>query len=81
MKYAVTIVILIACCVTVYAQSSITKIDFVKIKEGKKTESLYFYENNWKVYRDIALHKLSLIHIFPRDYIFHTNVVIYIVQL
>ena len=57
MKYAVTIVILIACCVTVYAQSSITKIDFVKIKEGKKTESLYFYENNWKVYRDIALQK------------------------
>ena len=36
MKYAVTIVILIACCVTVYAQSSITKIDFVKIDVYKR---------------------------------------------
>lgn len=30
-------------------------MDFVKIKNGKQKEALYFYENNWKVYRDIAL--------------------------
>ncbi len=57
MKYFVTIVILIACRVTVYTQSTIKLIDFVKIKEGKRNESMYFYENNWKVYRDIALDK------------------------
>jgi|ERR1700722_4088165 len=32
-------------------------IDFVKIENNKKPEALYFYENNWKVYRDIALQK------------------------
>ena len=38
-------------------QSGIAVIDFVKIKEGRKKEALFFYENNWKVYRDIALKK------------------------
>lgn len=28
--------------------------DFVKIKDGRRDEALYFYENNWKVYRDEA---------------------------
>jgi hypothetical protein len=32
-------------------------MDFVKIKEGKKAEALYFYQNNWKLYREIALKK------------------------
>lgn len=32
-------------------------MDFVKIKEGRIKEALYFYENNWKVYRDLALKK------------------------
>jgi hypothetical protein len=36
-------------------ESTITIIDFVKIKNNKRKEALYFYENNWKVYRDIAL--------------------------
>ena len=35
----------------------VSVIDFVKIKEGKKAEAMYFYENNWKVYRKIALQK------------------------
>jgi hypothetical protein len=30
-------------------------MDFVKIKDGKKAEAMYFYENNWKLYRDITL--------------------------
>jgi hypothetical protein len=38
-------------------QSAITTIDFVKIKNNKRQEALFFYENNWKVYRDIALEK------------------------
>ena len=37
--------------------TSISTIDFVKIKDGKRQEALFFYENNWKVYRDIALEK------------------------
>jgi hypothetical protein len=37
------------------SETTITTIDFVKIKNNKRQEVLYFYENNWKVYRDIAL--------------------------
>ena len=29
--------------------------DFVKILGGHRTEALYFYENNWKIYRDEAM--------------------------
>jgi hypothetical protein len=39
------------------AQKVISIVDFVKIKDNKQTEALYYYENNWKVYRDIALKK------------------------
>lgn len=38
-----------------FGQSTITTIDFVKIKHNNRAEALYFYENNWKVFRDIAL--------------------------
>ena len=31
--------------------------DFVKVKSGHRAETLFFYENNWKVYRDTALAK------------------------
>lgn len=37
--------------------ATITTIDFVKIKQNKRQEALFYYENNWKVYRDIALEK------------------------
>ena len=29
-------------------------IDFVKIRDGKRDEARYFYENNWRAYRDAA---------------------------
>ena len=29
-------------------------MDFVRINAGKEKEAIYFYENNWKVFRDIA---------------------------
>jgi hypothetical protein len=38
-------------------QTTITTIDFVKIKNNKRQEALFYYENNWKVFRDIALEK------------------------
>ncbi len=28
--------------------------DFVKIKDGRRDEALYYYENNWKIYREEA---------------------------
>ncbi|MBX7055587.1 MAG: TlpA family protein disulfide reductase [Pyrinomonadaceae bacterium] len=36
-------------------------IDYVKIKDGRRDEALYFYENNWTLYRDEAL-KRGVIH-------------------
>lgn len=39
------------------SETTITTIDFVKIKNDKRQETLFYYENNWKVYRDIALEK------------------------
>jgi len=39
-------------------QSSVkifSTLDFVKFKDGKRDEALYYYENNWKIYRDAAV--------------------------
>lgn len=35
----------------------IVLMDFVKVVPGKKAEAMFFYENNWKVYRDAAVKK------------------------
>lgn len=32
-------------------------VDIVQMKSGYEKEVLYFYENNWKVYRDSALNR------------------------
>ena len=42
-----------------FAQKNTTiwAVDFVKIKSGHRAETLFFYENNWKRYRDTALTK------------------------
>ncbi len=39
------------------AQKVISTIDFVKIKNDNRPEALFYYENNWKLFRDIALEK------------------------
>ncbi|MBK8465423.1 MAG: TlpA family protein disulfide reductase [Chloracidobacterium sp.] len=36
-------------------------MDFVKIKDGRRDETIFYYENNWKLYRDEAL-KRGVIH-------------------
>ena len=41
----------------VQAQTGVSVVDFVKIKNQRNKEALYYYENNWKVYRDNALEK------------------------
>jgi len=44
-------------CARGQSKNPILTMDFVQVKNGKHQEALYFYENNWKVYRDIALQK------------------------
>jgi len=39
-----------------YAQP-ITVMDFVQVKEEHRAEAFYYYEHNWKLFRDIALKK------------------------
>lgn len=41
----------------------ISVIEFVKVKDGKRDEARYFYENNWRAYRDVAA-KRSVIDSF-----------------
>ena len=36
---------------------SVAVMDFVKIKDGRRDGALFFYENNWKIYREAALKK------------------------
>ena|ERR1700742_4162296 len=59
---ALTIILLLF---TLNAQAQESKpvavIDLVKIKNSKKEEAVFFYINNWKVYRDIALRKKYII--------------------
>ncbi|MCW5909752.1 MAG: hypothetical protein KIT62_01700 [Cyclobacteriaceae bacterium] len=35
----------------------VSDIDFVRIKNGKTAEAMFYYENNWKVFRQRALEK------------------------
>ncbi len=37
--------------------SKISTIDFVQVVDNNKEETLFYYENNWKVLRDVALEK------------------------
>lgn len=39
------------------SNTTVTLMDFVKIKPGKTAEAMFFYENNWKPYRDVAITK------------------------
>jgi hypothetical protein len=55
MKNIIFLSLLLISAVSYGQVHSISVADFVKIKNDKKKEALYFYENNWKVYRDSAL--------------------------
>lgn len=54
MRYLFPFFLLVSFCSTA---QGVTVMDFVQVKEGRRAEAVYFYENNWKVYRDIALKK------------------------
>ena len=35
----------------------VSTIDFVKVLNDRHPEAIFYYENNWKVYRDMALER------------------------
>jgi hypothetical protein len=62
LKRACIVFYLLLCSVIVRAQNSgLWVIDFVQIMAGKEAEATYYYENNWLVYREMAL-KRGYIH-------------------
>lgn len=50
------LLICITATLTAGAQTVLV-MDFVKVKNNRYAETMFFYENNWKLYRDIALQK------------------------
>lgn len=56
-KLLIVLFLLMAQRIIAQNNSSVYILDFVKIKDDKIQETLYFYENNWKEFRDIALQK------------------------
>ncbi len=36
-------------------KTSIVSMDFIKVKNGHYKEALFFFENNWKLFRDSAM--------------------------
>jgi len=51
------LIALIAIPTFAMAQTPVSITEFVKIKDGKKAEAVYYYENNWKHLRDLALER------------------------
>lgn len=49
----------VLCSAALCAQKNTTvwAVDFVRVKSGHRAETMFFYENNWKLYRDTALAK------------------------
>ncbi len=51
---------------------TIVLMDFVKIKNGKRDEAMFYYDNNWKIYREVALKRgfiqsYEIIEIAPNE--------------
>ncbi len=59
MKNILFFFLLISSTSRVAAQQArpVAMVSLVKILDNKKAEALFFYENNWKVYRETALQK------------------------
>lgn len=60
-KAATIILLLFTLSTTAQESKPVSVVDFVKIKNNKTQEAIYFYMNNWKVYREIALQKKYII--------------------
>lgn len=65
MKKAALILILLSVCYGSYGQANekISTIDFVQIVNNNMDETIYYYQNNWKVLREMAIKK-GYIHSF-----------------
>lgn len=52
-------IVLLCICFISHGQQNdkISTIDFVQILDGNKEETVYYYQNNWKVLRDMAIKK------------------------
>lgn len=50
------LVTLFLCTTPLFAQQ-VSTIDFMKVIDGNRDELIYYYENNWKVLRDMALER------------------------
>jgi hypothetical protein len=57
MKRIAFSVFLLAMSTMAQSGPTISVMDFVKVKNAKTAEATFFYENNWRVYREIALKK------------------------
>lgn len=56
---------------TALGQPSITTIEFVQVVDNNEKEATYYYQNNWKVFREMALAKgyiesFKLLHV-PKE--------------
>lgn len=49
------LVLLSFCARAQAANQPVTVVDFVKVKDGKLAETLFYYEQNWLKYREEAL--------------------------
>lgn len=55
MKYLFVAIFLINSICYGQSDSRVSTIDFVEILQNNKAEALYYYENNWKVLREMAI--------------------------
>ena len=51
------IAILVLPAISFAQQRAVVSMDLVRVKNGHYTEAVYFFENNWKIFRDSALAK------------------------
>lgn len=56
-KFLFLILVIIPSISSAQNSNSISTLDFVQIKNDRRIETLFFYENNWKVYREIAVER------------------------
>ncbi len=54
------------------ADETVVLMDFVKIKNGKRDEAMFYYQNNWKLYREAALKRgfiqsFEIVEIAPNE--------------
>ena len=52
----ILLITLFLCSTPLFAQQ-VSTIDFMKVINGNRAELIYYYENNWKVLRDMALER------------------------